>query len=189
MGGAAFGTTGPFGKGNGGSEEDDFRFAGNRFSSQPEFPSICICFSTSCSWKRGYLAVETLAWNSRELNKSPGLVRSPGVIVQEVSWSLGSPQLNRDSGSSLFPSVSPCGISPFREEFLRNEEVFLIACIGVNWLQPAETLCRNRMLLSTPISYFLAMFRLTWPPVIVIWCWSPFPEWTVPKLCFPMSQM
>lgn len=24
---------------------------------------------------------------------------------------------------------------------------------------------------------------------IVIWCWSPFPEWRVPKPSFPMSQM
>lgn len=101
MGRAAFGTTGPFGKGNGGSKEDDFRSAGNRFSSRLAFPSTCISFPTSCSWKTGYLAAETLAWNLRELNKSPGPVRSPGVFVQEVSWSLGLPWLNRDNGSSL----------------------------------------------------------------------------------------
>lgn len=85
MGGAAFGTTGPFGKGNGGSEEDDFRFAGNRFSSQPAIPSTYTYFPTSCSCRTGYLAAETLAWDSRELNKSPGPVGSPGVIVQEVN--------------------------------------------------------------------------------------------------------
>lgn len=31
MGGAAFGTAGPPGKGNGGGEKDDFGFAGERF--------------------------------------------------------------------------------------------------------------------------------------------------------------
>lgn len=44
MGGAAFGTTGPFGKGNGGSKEDDIRFAGKKFSFQPDFPYILFFF-------------------------------------------------------------------------------------------------------------------------------------------------
>lgn len=61
------------------------------------------------------------------------------MIVQEVSWSFGSPQLNRDSGFSLCLTLWD---ESLQEGFLRNEEVFLIVwivCTGIYWLQPVRT--------------------------------------------------